>query len=80
MRKVPCSDILRPLVKDLWHSLSKTRIYLHIIPIAKNFTGGPFLMGTGLLHLNDVLFRFDTMHPDTHVNVKQLIILKWRKK
>lgn len=80
LRKVPCSDILRPLVQDVFVASLKTRIYLHIIPIAKNFTGGPIVMGTGLLNLKDILFLFDTTHPDTHVNIKQVIILKLRKK
>jgi len=55
-------------------------IYLHIIPVANNFTGGPLVMGTGLLHMKDVLLSFDTTHSDTHVNIKQVIILKWRQK
>lgn len=32
-------------------------------------------MSTGLLYQKDILLRFDTLHPDTHVNIKQSIIL-----
>lgn len=56
-------------------SPSEPRFYLHIIPSAKNFTGGPFVIVTSLPHLKDILFRFDTMHPDAHVNFKHVIIL-----
>lgn len=60
--------------------ISKPKSYLHIIPIAKNFTGGPLVIGTGLLHLKDILLRFDTTHPDTHVNIKHTIILNGEQK
>lgn len=56
-------------------SPSEPRFYLHIIASAKNFTGGPFVIVTSLLDLKDILFHFVTMHPDTHVNIKDTIIL-----
>lgn len=55
--------------------VSEPRFYLHVILSAKNFTGGPLVIVTGLLHLKDFLFRFDTTHPDAHVNIKHSIIL-----
>lgn len=57
------------------YSTSKPRFYLHIIPSAKDFTRGPLVIVTGLRHFKDILFRFDTIHPDAHVNIKLAIIL-----